>query len=99
MTWDEYHTLDDMYTYLDYLEQEFDFVKTESIGKSGEGRDMRVVSVCRGGCGDKPAVWIDGGIHAREWISPPACLYAVDRLVEMANAVDPRENLLIMFDI
>jgi len=88
MTWDEYHTLDDMYTYLDYLEQEFDFVKTESIGKSGEGRDMRVVSVCRGGCGDKPAVWIDGGIHAREWISPATVTWMLKEVVENDAAHD-----------
>ena len=88
MTWDEYHTLDDMYTYLDYLEQEFDFVKTESIGKSGEGRDMRVVSVCRGGCGDKPAVWVDGGIHAREWISPATVTWMLKEVVENDAAHD-----------
>ena len=58
MTWTEYHTLDDMYSYLDYLEQTFDFVSTEIVGQSGEGRDMRVARVCKGGCGGKKAVWI-----------------------------------------
>jgi len=62
MTWDEYHTLEDMYTYLDYLEQTFDFVSTEVIGQSYEKRDIRVASICRGGCGEKKAVWIDGGM-------------------------------------
>merc|ERR550517_1083019 len=71
MTWTEYHPLEDMYTYLDYLEAEFDFVTTEEIGQSGEGRPMRVAKICRGECGSKPAVWIDGGIHAREGVSPP----------------------------
>merc|ERR1711971_993059 len=70
MTWTEYHPLEDMYTYLDYLEAEFDFVTTEEIGQIGEGRPMRVAKICRGECGSKPAVWIDGGIHAREWVSP-----------------------------
>merc|ERR1712236_197923 len=60
MTWTEYHPLEDMYTYLDYLEAEFDFVTTEEIGLSGEGRPMRVAKICRGECGSKPAVWIDG---------------------------------------
>ena len=58
MSWTEYHTLDDMYSYLDYLEQTFDFVSTETVGQSGEGRDMRVARVCKGGCGGKKAVWI-----------------------------------------
>ena len=35
------------------------------LGKSGEGRDMRLAKLCKGECGSKPAIWIDGGIHAR----------------------------------
>merc|ERR1719367_1588031 len=82
MTWTEYHSLEDMYTYLDYIEAEFDFVTTEEIGQSGEGRPMRVAKICRGGCGNKPAMWIDGGIHAREWISPAAVTWVLKELVE-----------------
>eukprot|EP00095_Tigriopus_kingsejongensis_P002031 maker-scaffold806_size94461-snap-gene-0.11 protein:Tk02031 transcript:maker-scaffold806_size94461-snap-gene-0.11-mRNA-1 annotation:"unnamed protein product" len=29
----------------------------------------------------KPAIWLDCGIHAREWIAPATCLCAVDRLL------------------
>merc|ERR1719430_2097006 len=82
MTWTEYHPLEDMYTYLDYLEAEFDFVTTEEIGQSGEGRPMRVAKICRGECGNKPAVWIDGGIHAREWVSPATTTWMLKELVE-----------------
>lgn len=28
----------------------------------------------------KPVIWIDAGIHAREWIAPAAALYFVDRV-------------------
>ena len=31
------------------------------IGQSWEGRDLKIVKICRGGCGNKPAIWIDGG--------------------------------------
>jgi len=82
MTWDDYHPLEDMYSFLDYLEATYDFVSTEVIGQSGEGRDMRVVSVCKGGCGNKQAAWIDGGIHAREWISPATVTWMLRELVE-----------------
>merc|ERR1719175_283776 len=82
MTWDEYHSLEDMYSFLDYLEATYDFVTTETIGQTTEGRDMRVAKVCKGGCGSKPAVWIDGGIHAREWISPAAVTWMLRELVE-----------------
>lgn len=65
MTWYQYHSLEDMYEFFDYLERTYNFVSIESIGKSYEGRDMKVVKVCKEGCGRKKAVWIDGGIHAR----------------------------------
>ena len=61
MDWTSYHPIEDMYSYLDYLESTFDFVNTESIGQSYEGTEMRLAKVCRGGCGNKPAMWIDGG--------------------------------------
>merc|ERR1712142_275113 len=66
MDWTSYHPLDEMYGWFDYLETTYDFIETESIGKSYEGQEMIVLKVCRGGCGNKPAMWIDSGIHARE---------------------------------
>ena len=41
MDWTSYHPIEDMYSYLDYLESSFDFVTTESIGKSYEARDQQ----------------------------------------------------------
>ena len=71
MTWYQYHSLEDMYVFFDYLEKKYDFVNTEVIGTSFEGRNMRVVKVCKGGCGTRKAVWIDGGIHARYYKDNP----------------------------
>jgi len=86
MTWDEYHPLEDMYAFLDYLEATYDFVSTEVIGQTHEGRDMRVAKLCKGECGSKKAVWIDGGIHAREWISPATVTWMLRELVENDEA-------------
>ena len=99
MSWDEWHTMEDMYTYLDYLAATYPWVTVESLGQSFEGQDMRVAKVfthifwtihfyghkvCRGeaGCGHKPAMWVDGGIHAREWISPAVNTFLLRELVE-----------------
>ncbi|XP_053616170.1 carboxypeptidase B-like [Plodia interpunctella] len=42
----------------------------------------------------KPVIFIDGGIHAREWISPPTVTYAIRKLVEDVTESD----LLDKFD-
>merc|ERR1712004_569898 len=65
-----------------YLEQTFDFCEKELIGQSHEGQDMIVMKVCKGGCGNKPAMWIDSGIHAREWISPATGTWMLNEVVE-----------------
>ena len=48
------------------------------IGRTEEGRDLLVVRV---GLGNRPAVFVEGGIHAREWISPAVITYMVEKLV------------------
>lgn len=45
MSWDDWHTMEDMYTYLDYLAATFPWVTVESLGESFEGQDMRVAKV------------------------------------------------------
>merc|ERR1712117_936832 len=61
MDWDDYHDLATMYEYLDYLEGISEFsLTTETIGQSYEGTDLRIAKICRGGCGNKPAMYIEG---------------------------------------
>ena len=40
-------TIHPRYSYLDYLEETFDFVTTEEIGKSYEGRALRVAKISK----------------------------------------------------
>jgi len=62
------------------VEKQFDFVKVVNIGKSHEGRDMKVLQITKAGEG-KPNIWIEAGIHAREWISPAMATYIIDSLL------------------
>jgi len=86
MDWTSYHPLDEIYGWFDYLESMYDFIETESIGQSYEGQEMIVLKVCRGGCGNKPVMWIDSGIHAREWISPATGTWMLNEVVENDSA-------------
>ncbi|CAB0044857.1 unnamed protein product [Trichogramma brassicae] len=85
MEWDSYHRLEDIHEYMDYLANTYPQVcSVMSIGKSVQGRDLKVIRISRG-LANAPALWIDGGIHAREWISPAAVTYLIDYLVEHSD--------------
>ena len=82
MTWSAYHRLEDIYEYLDFLAKTYpDLCSVQTIGKSVEKRDLKVLRISNGNPNNK-AIWMDGGIHAREWISPATVTYIVNRLVE-----------------
>jgi murein tripeptide amidase MpaA len=77
-----------------------DLVSIESIGKSHEGRDIRVLTVTNtktGPAAEKPAFWVDGNIHSTEVAGSSACLYLLQTLVtgygddaEITRALDTR---------
>ncbi|XP_055710873.1 carboxypeptidase B-like isoform X2 [Phlebotomus papatasi] len=82
MTWSAYHRLSDIHGYLEYLANTYpEICSVQSIGNSIEGRPLLVLRISNGNAKNK-AVWIDGGIHAREWISPATVTYIIDQLVE-----------------
>ncbi|KAJ9061299.1 hypothetical protein DSO57_1022094 [Entomophthora muscae] len=61
-----------------------------SIGRSVEGRDLFAFKISTGP--GRRSIWINGGIHAREWISPAAVLYIINQLLtekpELLNYFD-----------
>jgi len=63
----------------------------EKIGTSIEGREMLVIVLKT--ASSKETIWIDCGIHAREWVTPATCVYIIDRLVKDYNA-NPSGSLL-----
>ena len=72
-----------------YAEEYPQLVRVESIGKSYEGRDIWVATVTNFASGDakeKPALWVDGNIHASELSASTACLYLLDKLVKEYGA-------------
>ncbi len=71
--------------YLKALAQEHpNLVKLDSMGKSYEGRDIWMLTITDSSTGpaaDKPAMYVDGNIHAGEVTASMTCLYAVNHLV------------------
>merc|ERR1711872_698819 len=81
MDWDDYYEIDILNQFLDALAEKNDFAEVLNIGKSYEGRDMKVLAITKAGPG-APNVWLEAGIHAREWIAPAVATFIVRELVE-----------------
>jgi len=50
------------------------------IGSSYEGRDIGQVTLRVGNDPNKEAIFLECGIHAREWVSPAACIWIFDQV-------------------
>lgn len=48
--------------------------------------------------GNKDAIWIDGGIHAREWIAPAVALNIINELIASNHNDSTSKNLLDSID-
>ncbi|XP_026827132.1 carboxypeptidase B isoform X2 [Ooceraea biroi] len=86
MTWKRYHRYGDIMRYLEHLAFNYPkLVELVTIGHSYEGQPIKMAKVSTGSHknGDKkPAIWIDAGMHGREWISTAVATYILNQLVE-----------------
>ncbi|XP_033179297.1 zinc carboxypeptidase-like isoform X1 [Bombus impatiens] len=78
--WLGYHRLDSIYSWLDSLVTQYPkIVKPITGGSSYEGRSIRGVKISyKEG---NPGIFLEGGIHAREWISPAVVTYILNELI------------------
>ncbi|KAJ3643793.1 hypothetical protein Zmor_026481 [Zophobas morio] len=81
LTWNYYHNLADIYDYLHYLEATFPKLCTViTIGNSVEARPIKLLRISNRNPNNK-AMFVEGGIHAREWISPASVTYIIHQLI------------------
>ncbi len=82
---DKFYRYEDLTRILYAYAQAFPhLVSIESIGKSYEGREIWVITVtcfATGADREKPALWVDGNIHATELAPSSVCLYLLQTLV------------------
>lgn len=67
------------------MEETYEFVTLENIGKTNEDRDIPAVKISTGGNSSKPIVLLDAGLSPREWIGTAQALYIIRELVENSN--------------
>ncbi|XP_786036.3 carboxypeptidase B [Strongylocentrotus purpuratus] len=68
------------------------------IATSSEGRPINAVKIMTGGVGTKKAVYWQGGIHAREWVSPATVMFITKSLLENYGVDSDVTEILDKFD-
>ena len=58
-----------------------DFVSIKGGGITDGGRPIIQLIISSAGMSNKPVIFFDCGIHAREWIAPATCLWIINQLI------------------
>ncbi|KAG5273037.1 hypothetical protein AALO_G00146890 [Alosa alosa] len=94
-----YHKLETIYSWMDTLVADYpNVVSKEQIGLSYENRPMYVLKFSTGGT-KRPAIWIDAGIHSREWVSQASAVWIANKIASDYNNDPTVTNLLNAMDI
>lgn len=84
LRWDTYYSLNHINNWLDDIIASHSNVASLIIGgQSYEGRQIRGVKISHGS--GKRAIFIESGIHAREWITVATTNYIIDQLLRSSN--------------
>ncbi|XP_076827169.1 carboxypeptidase B [Brachyhypopomus gauderio] len=70
-----------------------------TLGRTYEGRPMHMLKIGKSSGSTKPAIFIDCGIHAREWISPAFCQWFINEAVSTYGTDSQMTSLLDAMDI
>ncbi|NWU93487.1 CBPB2 Carboxypeptidase, partial [Upupa epops] len=75
-----------------------DLLQKIYIGSSYEKRPLYVLKLSKTQDNSRSAIWIDCGIHAREWISPAFCLWFIGHAIYVRERDQILTTLLEHFD-
>ncbi|CAH2088364.1 unnamed protein product [Euphydryas editha] len=95
LTWDRIYNLTEVNDYIQKVAEDYpDVVTLVSGGKTVEGRDINYLKVSTTNFQDtsKPIIFISSLLHAREWVTLPATLLAIDKLVVNVTEQDLIDN-------
>jgi len=96
--WQSYHDYTEIKDWLHKISKDCEnLCELINIGKSFEEKPLEIIKIGYPGV-DKPSIWIDGGIHAREWISPAVATYIIEKLIKERNSNKVISQLLRTYD-
>uniref|UniRef100_A0A8D3ANP6 Carboxypeptidase B n=1 Tax=Scophthalmus maximus TaxID=52904 RepID=A0A8D3ANP6_SCOMX len=74
-------------------------ISRQVIGNTYEGRPMNVLKLGKKSSSTKPAIFLDCGIHAREWISTAFCQWFVKEALSTYGSDSQMTSLLDQMDV
>ncbi|CAF1296149.1 unnamed protein product [Rotaria sordida] len=106
--YNKYHTIEEIHAWIDQMVATYpELVTPLTIGKSYENRNIKGFKISSKKMATKidgtkattkKAVWWDGGIHAREWISPATIIYIGYALLSKYGQNPTITHLVDQFD-
>uniref|UniRef100_A0A4W3IIH2 Peptidase M14 domain-containing protein n=1 Tax=Callorhinchus milii TaxID=7868 RepID=A0A4W3IIH2_CALMI len=94
-----YHTVEEIFAWMDtFVASNAGLVSKMQIGTSYENRPLYVLKFSTGG-NNRPANWINFGIHSREWIGPATGLWFANKLASEYGKDPSVTSLLDKMDI
>ncbi|XP_031237292.1 carboxypeptidase A5 isoform X5 [Mastomys coucha] len=98
-SYSSYHTLDEIYSWIDnFVAEHSNLVSKIHIGKSFENRSILVLKFSTGGP-NRTAIWIDTGIHSREWITHATGIWISQEIVNAYDKDHVLKKVLNTMDI
>ncbi|XP_051982311.1 carboxypeptidase O [Xyrauchen texanus] len=92
--YNKYHSMDEISAWMNQIEREnSDVVSSMIYGQTYEERNITLLKIGFKSTMEKKAVWIDCGIHAREWIAPAFCQHFVKEILD-SYETDSNMNML-----
>uniref|UniRef100_A0A2K6GZR9 Carboxypeptidase O n=1 Tax=Propithecus coquereli TaxID=379532 RepID=A0A2K6GZR9_PROCO len=82
-SYNTYHTMEEIYWWMSQIIEEYPEVATQHfLGTTYEARPMYYLKISQPSNNPKKIIWIDCGIHAREWIAPAFCQWFVKEILQ-----------------
>ncbi|XP_049919237.1 carboxypeptidase O isoform X2 [Epinephelus moara] len=86
----KYHPMPEISNWMDQIAKDYhDVVSIVEYGQTYEKKVIRLLKIGVNTGEKKKAIWMDCGIHAREWIAPAFCQYFVREILQ-AYKTDPK---------
>uniref|UniRef100_A0A5S6Q9V0 Peptidase_M14 domain-containing protein n=1 Tax=Trichuris muris TaxID=70415 RepID=A0A5S6Q9V0_TRIMR len=90
--YNEYNGYEEISSLLSQINAEFpNMTRLVTIGQSYEGRNLSALRIGTA----KRGIWIDAGIHAREWIAVSSAVYMIGQILKDYNKGDPKVRHLM----